>query len=305
MKKNRRFGFLEVFLALLIAVVVLGIFALVLAFMYPDATSSITRDVRAATSSGKSPTITFLRSATTRAGNNIDFRIKPVADKIISLFASIGIGPQESVEPPPKDFDANDCIECHENIFEQKGFANISIDHRLHAAQEIKCAKCHVDTKHPNPPSVVKNVCLVCHTKVGASIECDTCHTSGSILSVIPEEKTQEFLQGSIVSAQSILPPGFGKPHPEWLEGKGEAPCQSCHEVPDFCNRCHLVFHNRISDWKQVHGPRLLRQEYVMNVCWTCHAANWCAATCHANQLQRRDSFRALPIIPLERYLEY
>ncbi len=308
-KKSRRFGFMEVFLVLLIAIVVLAIFALVLALMYPDATSTITRDVREAASSGKSPTLAFAKSVLERAEENIDLRIKPFADAVIRRFASIGTMFRDTSvsQPKIKDFKADDCLECHENLFEQRGFANIFVNHRVHAALEIKCSECHEDTKHPKPKSIAKKTCVNCHEQTGVAADCGICHAPGSILSdeIIPKEKTREFLAGSAAAVNSIMPTSFGSPDPKWLTGERDAPCRKCHEVPNFCNRCHLVFHNRISNWKQVHGPRLLRQEYIMNACWTCHNATWCAGTCHANLLKRRESFRPLPHIPLERYLEY
>lgn len=308
-KKPRRFGFMEVFLILLIAIVILGIFALVLALMYPDATTTITRDVREAASSGKSPTLAFAKSVVERAGENIDLRIKPFADAVIKRFASIGtiFSGNNTRKPPTKAFKASDCLSCHEDLFEQRGFANILVNHRVHAALEIKCEECHKDTKHPKPTRITKKTCVNCHKRSGVAADCGICHAPGSILSneIIPEEKTQEFLQGSVVAAKSILPPSFGSPDPKWLSGEGESPCLKCHEVPNFCNKCHLVFHNRISEWKQVHGSRLLKQEYNLNACWTCHSANWCAGTCHANLLKRRSSFRPLPHVSLESYLDY
>ena len=308
-KKSRRFGLMEVFLVLLIAIVILAIFALVLALMYPDATTTITRDVREAANSGKSPTLAFAKSVIERAGENIDLRIKPFADAVIKRFASIGtmFRGKSTKDEVAKDFKAGDCLGCHEDLFEQRGFANILVDHRVHAALEIECSECHEDTKHPKPKNIAKKTCVNCHERSGMAADCGICHAAGSILSneIIPKEKTQEFLAGSVVAANSIMPPSFGSPDPKWLAGEGDPPCRKCHEVPDFCNKCHLVFHNRISDWKKKHGARLLRQEYVMNVCWTCHNANWCAGTCHANLLKRRESFRTLPHVSLESYLEY
>lgn len=305
MKKN--IGFTEIALALVTILVIFAIVALILGLAYPNAMSSIIRDIRQGVSGSDNPVVGALIKVGQRIGDGFNYRFRPALDEFSGLFRGKPEKPKKKVAPA-LEFTAEKCTECHKDLFERRGFGNVYIDHRLHAANNIKCGSCHSDIKHPQPKRVAQVVCLACHKREGATVACESCHPPGSVANkkVIPQDRLNEFFSGRTASSKSLMPPNFEQPDNHWLRGEGNSPCKQCHEVPDFCNRCHLVFHNTIGDWRQVHGPRLLRQEYVMNVCWTCHNANWCAATCHSNTAgrQRRGGFLPVPTIPLDEYID-
>lgn len=310
MKRGR--GFSEVILVLLTVLVLLAVFAVLLALIYPNATKNIIADVSQTYESNRGGPVGFMGRVARQAGEGFNARVAPAVKWVGKRLADLlgrkkpgGTIVQDHVGPP---ITSKDCIGCHEHekLFEQKAGGNIYIDHRLHDAADVGCRRCHLNTKHPKPRVVKEEVCLDCHKKDQASTACSSCHPPGSILSsgVIPQEKTDEFLHGSQVSAGSLVPHNFGSPEPQWLKGEGDVPCRNCHDVPEFCNTCHLVFHDKIANWRLVHGARLLRQEYVMNVCWTCHNATWCAGNCHVNTgVQRSGPYLDLPEVPLDTYI--
>jgi len=305
-------GFTEVILVLLTVLVLLAVFTVLLALIYPSATKNIISDISQSYESNHGGPIGFMGDVVKRAGDGFNARVAPainwVGKRLADIFGRKKFGGtivENHVGPPIKTKDCTGCHE-HEKLFERKAYANIYIDHRLHDAADISCRRCHLNTKHPKPRVVKQEVCIDCHKKTRASTDCSSCHPPGSILdsAVIPQVKTDEFLHGSQVSAKSLVPHNFGTPDPQWLKGQGDPPCLNCHDVPEFCNKCHLVFHNKISNWRLVHGPRLLKQEYVMNVCWTCHNATWCAGNCHINAgIQRSGPYLELPKVPLDTYI--
>lgn len=309
MKQGR--GFTEVVLVLLTVLVLLAVFAVLLALIYPNATKNIIADISQSYETNRGGPVGFMGDLAKRAAEGFNARFVPAVKWVGSRLANLferkkpgDVAVQPRLGPPIR---VEDCTGCHKKLFDQRANSNIYVDHRLHEAQDIDCRKCHLNTKHPNPRVVKEEVCVGCHKTARASTACAGCHPPGSILSakVIPQAQTDEFLHGSQVSAKTLVPHNFGTPDPQWLKGQGDPPCRNCHEVPGFCNTCHLVFHNKISNWRQVHGPRLLKQEYVMNVCWTCHSATWCAGNCHINSgIQRSGPYLELPQVPLSTYID-
>lgn len=307
MKKRRNFT--EVLLILLTVLVFLAVFTVILALIYPSATKNIIADISQGSESNQGGPIGVMGQVVKRAAEGFNARIAPAVNWIGKRIADLlsrkkpGGTIVENEEPPIK---VADCTGCHKKLFDQRANSNIYVDHRLHEAADIDCRKCHLNTKHPKPRVVKQAACIDCHEQSQASTACADCHPPGSILdsAVIPQEKTDEFLHNASVSTKSLVPHNFGRPDPAWLKGEGDAPCSNCHEVPEFCNKCHLVFHDEIPDWPLVHGGRLLRQEYVMNVCWTCHSATWCAGNCHLSPgVVRKGAYLELPAVPLETYI--
>ena len=287
--------------------VVLAIIATLLAFAYPEVTSSIVADLRADVVRGSSPVVTIPLKVTKRMGEGFNYRIKPffenTADGVANRFLS---EKKPSKRPDPVAFTAGDCIECHSKLFEERTVSYINIDHRLHDALQIKCNECHADTEHPRPKAVAQKTCLDCHGS-RVSGECGVCHAPGSILDSIAAEKTSEFLAGRTSDDRPLYRVGFSVPNRAWLRetshGGDEGPCANCHEIPTFCNTCHLVFHDKVPSWRNRHGAKLLRLEYIQNSCWSCHDSNWCADTCHASPgLSRRRGWLPPPVLPVKKY---
>lgn len=310
----RRFDFLEIVLAILTLMVVLAIMVTILALAYPDVTSSIIADIRQSASQGQSPVFVAISEIAKRASDGFNYRVKPLVRNAVRWAGKFRL-PRMPVDKTVPSFAAKDCAGCHEKLFTQRAWRNIYVDHRLHEAEEIVCNRCHTDIKHPRPKSVSQAVCIDCHKDVKASTDCKTCHPPGSILAggVIPAKETKEFLAGRTASLKAVIRPEFAAPNRDWLktdaeiddEHQSDVPCANCHDVPDFCNACHLVFHDKEPNWKNVHGARIFRKEYLPNGCWICHNPSWCANTCHAGVgRQRRRSFLPAPKVPLEDYIQ-
>ncbi len=310
---RKRKDFTEILLVVLTVLVLLAVFAVVLAILNPDAAQDILSDSSSTFESGEGGPIPAFTTLRVRAGEGYTVRIAPrvrwIADTLSSLFS----GEEEGSEPGKKKpklgpvFAADTCqtgCHVHEDLFDQRAFGNVYVDHRLHDAADVSCRECHFDIEHNDktPKPVTQATCINCHKKVKATTECDSCHPPGSLLDkeIVTSEKTEEFLAGSTARVKSLVPANFGTPRVEWLEGKGDVPCRQCHDVPRFCNQCHLVFHNRIADWPMTHGAKVLRMEYTINGCWQCHDSTWCAGNCHKNRgLQRSRSYLPVPRRPL------
>lgn len=309
----QRFDFLELLLALLSVLVILAILVTVLALAYPDVTASIVADIRQSVQDGRSPVLVALNKIGERFSDGFNYRIKPYTREVGKWFAKLRL-PSMRRAPVVKAFEPKDCNSgCHAKLYEEVAVANIYVEHRLHEALEIPCATCHVDIGHPKPDPVKEKICIDCHKSQKVSTSCDTCHPPGSILAknVIPETKTKEFLAGRQTTLEALIRPEFAAPNPEWLEDTGHkddadrGPCRNCHDVPDFCNTCHLIFHDKEPNWRNTHGPRILKKEYLPNGCWVCHSPSWCANTCHsAPGRQRRGRFLQPPDLPLEDYVQ-
>lgn len=307
----RKFDLLEVVLAVLTLFVVLMILATIMALAYPDVTSSIISDMRQRAGGGDSAVFALFSQLRERLVDGFKFRVAPFTRRTVDLVNKNVEDIRKALRPTPKvfAFKAADCLKCHKKLFEERTFAHIYVDHRLHDSLDIACADCHSDTKHPKPKPVAQAVCIDCHKDQRASTNCATCHPPGSIKEVIAKGKTQEFLAGRS-GGKSLVEPTFAVPDRAWLEhssqskGADEVPCNSCHDSLEFCNTCHMVFHDKLAGWRQNHGPRLLRREYTQNSCWSCHSATWCADTCHAvpGNVRRRE-FRPAPMVPLKDYL--
>lgn len=302
---------MEIFLAVLTAIIIVAILATILALAYPDVTSSIVTDIRQEVATGKSPVYVTFSKITGRISDGLNYRVKPYARKAMRWVDSIKL-PTRARKKTVPNFKASDCQKCHDNLFTQRTWRHLYVDHQLHNARGIACNRCHKSTKHPKPKLVSQKTCVDCHRKRSASVACGTCHPPGSIMAkdVVSETATQEFLAGRSSATDTLMHNDFAEPDHDWLGSntKGasadEVPCANCHQAPDFCNTCHMVFHDKVSNWRNVHGQKILRKEYVSPGCWVCHNPSWCSDTCHASKgLQRRRNFEAAPRIPLEDYL--
>jgi hypothetical protein len=308
----RKFDFLEIVLALLTVVVVLAIVTTVMALAYPDVTASVVRDVRQKVDQGDSPIVALTSRVGKRFADGLDYRVRPFVTETVE---KIGIKIKENGNGrrPAKvasAFKAQECLTCHNKLFEERAVTNLYVDHRVHESLDIGCADCHSDTKHPKPKPVDKQICVDCHEARGAETGCDSCHPPGSIKEVVAEAKTDEFLRGRSLQQKSLTRGTFVAPDRAWLDHSGEGKagqgglCADCHLTPEFCNRCHLVFHDKLANWTRTHGSKLLALEYAQTGCWRCHSSTWCAAACHSRpELTRRKNFIRAPLTPLADYV--
>ncbi len=290
--RKKRHGMTEVLLISLTVLVLLAVFVVILAVVYPNASRSIISDTSDAFEENAG--FRFGRSIGRRGGEGWDARIMPVVRDVSERLAGLFSGRRttttvkKSKKKTGPAFTSGDCTGCHEheNLFDETAFSSIYMDHRRHEAAEVGCPECHLTVKHPGPKLIQETACRRCHKREKVSDSCPTCHSPGSILddAVVSKEKIDEFRAGGTAHLVSLVPPRFGNPDPKWLKGEGDPPCQSCHQVPAFCNTCHLAFHNKVSDWVWVHGPRILKMTYNMGACWACHNPNWCAGNCHIQE---------------------
>jgi len=301
----RKIGLVEILSILLAIIIALIIFTLVISLYYPDAAKSILKDIRQEVKVRKSPALSVAIKISRRLADGYNYRAKPWAEKVKNFSLAIAKGrKKEAGKKQSLKIKANDCLRCHKTLFQQRGFANLYIDHRRHQANGVKCADCHRSIKHPRPESVSEKICLDCHQRRRVSKKCRVCHPPGSILNdaIIPSTDTAKFLAGSTVKSISLTVGDFAAPKHLWLRGQGDPVCRNCHPVPSFCNKCHKTFHKKIADWRLVHGRRLLKGEYSTTTCKQCHNPSWCAATCHSNNGNpghRRKAFAPAPTVPL------
>ena len=279
----KNFGLLELLILILALLVILAIFVVAIAIVFPSSTQQIISQIRDDPELQDSTPVKVISGVTKRGGEGFNSRIRPAAEYIGDLFKREKGAEDRKIaeaEPAPPKIDFKGCIsdECHLGLFERKAFNNIYVDHRIHQVESVECYDCHKDNEHPKPKRVDQETCIVCHEEREAATNCGTCHTPGSILSneVIYHTTIEEFLTGRISS--SIVPKGFEHP-----VGEIRNICKNCHDVPQFCDRCHNMFHKAIPTWLSTHGKRVISGELSMPLCWNCHNANWCATTCHSN----------------------
>lgn len=311
---------LEIALIILIILITALVLAVFVALVYPEETAVFMTQIREAGGNGESPFWAAFKSIGTRMRRGFEYRIAPLFTGAVKSFSN---SRKSRVTEAPQ-ITARDCLPCHRGLFDHKALNNLYVDHQVHEAAEVGCNQCHIATasgrtkgngKKPAAHSLAGTIkekqCLNCHQRRELSNDCPTCHPPGSILAkgIVSDDKLSDFLAGRETAKKSLVPGGFSRPDRAWLQGGGDSPCAKCHNVPETCNRCHFIFHDKLPDWRATHGPRLLKREYAQTVCWQCHNANWCADTCHANLKDpggpRRSHFNEdVPNVPVENYLE-
>lgn len=241
----------------------------------------------------------FFLAIGTRARAGWEKRIVQIPKKLSSIGKKVESKSVRQLDEEKLTVEFNECGKCHKDYMERSVFKGIYMNHRKHFAQNVKCYDCHKENTHPNPQKVQEEDCKSCHKKNGDIKlvgECSACHTPGSIFNDVRGDtiSTQKFLASRKVN--SLMPSGF-------QHGKTEA-CKNCHETPEFCNKCHLVFHDKLPDWLQIHGPNILASKYQVAGCRQCHKQTWCATKCHKNPgRSRMEGNRELPRIPIDSYI--
>ncbi|MBI4744828.1 MAG: hypothetical protein HY776_08470 [Actinobacteria bacterium] len=295
----KKIGFLNIILVFLTILTVLSIFTMALAIVYPDATQRILQNFRTTLA----PIINsefIVRASNTmqkvreQAQEGYELRIRPFPQRVTNFIKEPFEKRQKELALQRKIAAFNECEKCHKNIFKKTVFNHIYIDHTIHQQRGVLCLKCHTDIKHPNPKAPKMDTCVNCHKQQRIAASCETCHAPGSIFEVIAKERTEHFQAGK--SSRVLVKPAFMSPS---FTGEKIETCKNCHNPPDFCNKCHLMFHKTLPDWVPTHGRNILGGVYKITICWQCHPATWCAETCHAQAPDRKRSGPHLPVPPL------
>lgn len=300
----RKFKATEILLIVLSVVLVVLTFLVAIVIMYPKAGDRAVRNIRDSFEEAfgydiQEKATDFFVKIGERAKAGWEKRVKRIPESL-TRFYKVSPGDRKKQEKEKlveiKDEEFNKCSKCHKDFVDRLVFNKIYLDHRLHEAEEIRCDECHIDISHkPKPDPVRENICVSCHkdTKIAKLSECSVCHAPGSIYSggIIDKSRLSKFAASKNVKL--LMPGGFE-------HGKTPQKCNNCHDLPDFCNDCHLVFHDKISSWTTIHGANILSGKYNIKGCKECHRSTWCSKKCHPNPgRQAREAILPLPIVPL------
>ncbi|MGE5314155.1 MAG: cytochrome c3 family protein [Acidobacteriota bacterium] len=125
---------------------------------------------------------------------------------------------------------SSNCQFCHYSDTPEKEAAapvrDLIINHKQHVDQNVTCVTCHTriaeSEEAGNHAAPTMATCNVCHNKVQAGNECESCHRNMATL--YPRSHTRgDFMRdhGRITRLNTY-----------------DAKCQSCHEER-FCSQCH------------------------------------------------------------------
>lgn len=301
---KKRFDFLEIILFILGGLLAILVFISVIVIAFPASGDRAVRNFKDSFEHafGYDPevkTTNFFLSIGNRAKQGWEKRVLQIPEKLSFTIKSVKKQPIPEIDEEKLAEEFNECKKCHKDYLERPVFKGIYFNHRKHLAAEVKCYDCHKDNTHPKPQKVEKSVCINCHKKlddVRLTQECSVCHTPGSVFNNVKGDtpSTQTFFKSRKLN--SIMPQGFA-------HGKTEA-CKNCHDTPEFCNKCHLVFHDKLPNWLQIHGPNILARKYHVAGCKQCHKQTWCATKCHANSGRaREEGTRILPTVSIDGYI--
>lgn len=303
-RAKRRKGRIDILDFLIVAVLlllVLAIFVGVLAISFPGvAKQTIDNVLMPGGGAGKA-----ISKVANRATEGYIYRVRPLMSAIGRFFRWDEPPKPGKAEPVIADIDASSCYKCHPDVFTQDAVNHIYVRHREHEAAGVVCGVCHKSDKHDPKPAVVREeTCIECHKRVLARVDCPSCHKAASLLDdrLIAREKRERFLAGRAVAGKVLVPSGFEHP----VDYQNTA-CKQCHDVPEFCTRCHVGMHDGILSgphderWIPTHGPRILKGDLATTGCWQCHKSSlFCASACHPNPGRQRISPNApLPKLDL------
>lgn len=191
---------------------------------------------------------------------------------------------------------SKNCLFCHQEAIEKTNvFKGLKVSH-LHFTDVYRCTDCHNGVhKEKKDPYVVEALCLTCHRAKKKDKKCSFCHQAdvGKRIVTAPRDfKKVQF--GGLKSCRGCHSislctrcHGVEMPHPEsWKEPQNHAKygvfegknkiCKKCHDIPDFCNRCHR-FPGHYSKWKNDHktantsaGCSVVCHQ-TKNICNLCH----------------------------------
>ena len=300
--KKRRIGFLNVVLALLIILVLIVVLGFILSVIYPDAGQKVRVAVASRLEivfSGITDKTNDLANALSkRAQEGYQYRIRPFMRFVSSPLSKRAETVKTQGEKEGKEALTKKCLECHRDIFERTAIGHIYMDHEVHEKASIFCPECHggpalelvgkTGKKHVEPPpSPAEDFCVSCHKKSSAKkakapLDCEGCHPPGSVLTsrVYSEERISAFVGPQKIRVS--VPIGFE-------HGQSNA-CESCHDRPAFCDKCHGVREQpgwqdtHGANWVPIHRQAIEGNRFQPRDCWQCHSANWCSAACHTGE---------------------
>jgi len=193
-----------------------------------------------------------------------------------------GAATQEKAGLPPEgtcqachEFDrdkpSETCLKCHSSVkvsISRKvkpGYADVIFSHAKH--EGVDCSDCHAGVEKSTELTRGKYIpsmdqCLKCHTELGVSVECQTCHK------VLRKEERP-----------SSHGAGFDRAH-GMLSQLADARCSICHQE-SYCQECHLEKEprNHTFAWKKkAHGGLAMIDR---SSCQTCHKTDFCVV-CHS-----------------------
>lgn len=218
---------------------------------------------------------------------------------------------QGDLRGPAAETRSDTCLECHEGVTDivTDGNSGIRIQHETCAVGPT-CDTCHSTVAHGDavrwPRAAIMEDCTGCHSRVSASLECDTCH-AGKIdkddrLRSGPWQVThganwrQTHGMGDLASCMTCHPEnycvdchGLVLPHPATFgreHGSAslapEADCEGCHRSTRFCDACHGTEMPHPEGFLEVHSTEAGSLENP--ACTRCHAPEDCVA-CHVRHI--------------------
>lgn len=166
-----------------------------------------------------------------------------------------------------------DCESCHLQgedpiILPRIDTYSAKFNHKIHAKNEIDCAKCHSQVINKEKVNSglhlpVMNNCMACHDTPDEISGCYSCHTENENL--VPQDH--------VVSWKTE----------HGLYSESETTCQSCH-TESYCIDCHQgensFSQSHTADFIITHGMSFLVRE---TDCETCHQSIDYCVECHVH----------------------
>lgn len=183
----------------------------------------------------------------------------------------------DGLQGPASTLGRSACLGCHEDVLKRVVSGDgLSIRHSV-CAPGATCDGCHSTVAHPKNVRWIMNpsmeACVACHRARGASLVCETCHTSE------PEERRS--IRGAWQHTHGST----------WRRTHGmgdQSQCGICH-ASDFCGRCHGAPVPHPVDFGATHGTYALRDR---DKCQVCHKSekDFCFE-CHKTPMPHPASF--------------
>jgi len=193
------------------------------------------------------------------------------------------VGDPPERELPPRDaFPEEECLQCHPYFRERPLFSVVYFSHDAHAAEGLRCERCHVASGPARCVPPAMSGCGDCHEEVDRGDSCNMCHPYGSLFHGAALAGDREIgMQCETCHIPAVLTDGAREMGlPDFDEDPDT--CQACHE-PVFCSQCHPSGHP--AAYSRRHAVEMREGEAIPVQCYECHSPAGCA-NCHS--LRRR-----------------